>query len=189
MRKIYIDGGAYDGDTIRLFKEGGIVQRDDLEEFEIFAFEPLSELPDIIHKAMGTYDGKVKFAWNRDRPMASTIEKESRLFNTGIVPFHPKDPKLKKNQTEKVEVEIFDFPKWFKKNFTKDDYIILKLDIEGSEFAILEKMIKERTISWVDKLYCEFHSFHMPTYKKREEKIKQKLSELNIKYIDWELYD
>jgi hypothetical protein len=55
--KAFIDGGAYNGDTVKLFLKGGIVKRDDLEEFVIYAFDPLfPEIDWIDHRVMGTED-------------------------------------------------------------------------------------------------------------------------------------
>ena len=42
-----------------------------------------------------------------------------------------------------------------------DRNIILKLDIESSEYDVLESMIESGTIFFVKKIYCEFHSQYM----------------------------
>ncbi|MHA1591198.1 MAG: FkbM family methyltransferase [Candidatus Heimdallarchaeaceae archaeon] len=177
MRKIYIDGGAYSKDSFAQFS---------LDGFEIFAFDPIPKAEGIIPKAMGTFDGKTMMAVNHDRPMASTIEKGNMLYNNGIFPFHHTHPEKEPNKVEMIEVEVFDFPKWFRDNFCKDDYIIFKADIEGSEFDILEQMIKDNTISWLDELYCEFHSFHMPEYKEKEMAIRKFIKDNNINFKEWD---
>lgn len=190
--KVFIDLGACAGDSIKLFRAGKIVKRDDLSEFKVIGFEaaPWCRKPEIINKAVGTYDGKVKLAFNKSRRLASTIESDNSLFTNGIKPFHPKRPTPRPNNVQIREVEIIDFSKWLKDNFTKDDYIILKLDIEGTEFPILEKMIKDNTLELINEVFCEFHSFHLgEEYKLKEEFIKSKFKELGIKFIDWELYD
>ena len=44
-----------------------------------------------------------------------------------------------------------DLSEWIKKHTTKDDYVILKLDVEGAEFGILDKMLEDGTFEWIDK--------------------------------------
>ena len=44
-----------------------------------------------------------------------------------------------------------DLSDWIKKHTTKDDYVIFKLDVEGAEFGILDKMLKDKTFAWIDK--------------------------------------
>jgi hypothetical protein len=56
-----------------------------------------------------------------------------------------------------ISVESFDFSQWLSGSFTEKDYVILSLDIEGAEFAVLEKMLQEETARLIDRLYVEFH--------------------------------
>ena len=48
-------------------------------------------------------------------------------------------------------IPIIDLSLWIQENTYKDDYVILKLDVEGAEFDILRKMIKDGTFQWIDK--------------------------------------
>ena len=57
---------------------------------------------------------------------------------------------------KKIVIPCFDFGKWIKNNFNKKDYIIFSLDISGGEWEILEKMIVDGSIEYVDRLYAEF---------------------------------
>ena len=54
-------------------------------------------------------------------------------------------------------IEGIDFSNWLLSNFDKKDHIILKMDIEGSEFSVLPKMFEDESIKLVDKLFIEFH--------------------------------
>jgi len=58
---------------------------------------------------------------------------------------------------EPLTVQIIDFPKWVAEHFSKDDYIVMKIDIEGAEFALLEKMAKLGLLDMVDQLALECH--------------------------------
>ncbi len=62
----------------------------------------------------------------------------------------------KKSNFTKINVKTVDISK-IVDNYSIDDYVILKIDIEGSEFAILEHLIKQGTIFKVDYISIEFH--------------------------------
>ena len=56
-----------------------------------------------------------------------------------------------------VEVDSIDFSKWILDNFQKDDFIICKMNIEGAEYNVLEKMLIDGSIDYIDKLYMSWH--------------------------------
>jgi hypothetical protein len=62
----------------------------------------------------------------------------------------------------------------------------LKLDIEGAEYDVLWKMIKENTIKMVDELYVEFHSDTLPKKKNFECELKIALKNFGIEPLDWD---
>lgn len=57
---------------------------------------------------------------------------------------------------------------------------IVKLDIEGAEYEVLEEVIKAGKLTAVKKIYCEFHSSKLPEMKGREEKIKSLLRNILV---------
>ena len=63
---------------------------------------------------------------------------------------------------ETSEIEAFDFSKWTLDNFDRSDYIVLKMDIEGSEYRVLQKMIEDASIDYIDHLYIEWHHRYLP---------------------------
>jgi FkbM family methyltransferase len=145
MRKIFIDGGAYNGKTSRDFAKLN-------PDFEIFAFEPdpenlkIIKLPPqatLIKKAIWNIDGIL--------PFQSGIGEGSNLLF------------ICKSKTN-TSVETINFVKWLKENFTKEDYIIIKLDIEGAEYCILKDLLES---GLADELYVEWHN--VPTFSKIED--------------------
>jgi len=89
---------------------------------------------------------------------------------------------------EEVEVKKIDLSQWMVDNLTENDYVILKMDIEGSEYPVLEKIINSGLIKIIDKLYIEWHSnmFTDPTtYKSREELILLEFQKNNIPVENW----
>ena len=152
MRKIFIDGGANVGQSITKFKD----LYGETQDFEVFCFEAssnphlLSRLNDSIeknknnfssitlyNKALHTYDGEVIF-YDSGRESSSTIRK--------------KNP-----NGRKITIGCTDLSNWIISNFKKEDFIILKLDVEGSEYQIIEKMIKDGSIEYVNTIAGEIH--------------------------------
>jgi FkbM family methyltransferase len=56
-----------------------------------------------------------------------------------------------------IVVECVDFGAWIKSTFRKTDYILVRMDIEGGEYKVLDSIIKDGSIDYIDKLLVEFH--------------------------------
>ena len=76
---------------------------------------------------------------------------------------------------ETLEVEAIDFSRWIRENFVEDDYIFLKMDIEGSEYKVLPKMIEDGTINYINDLIIEWHDWQLPSYREQTIELQNKL--------------
>jgi len=188
MKHIFLDCGANNGCSVRKFKE----ERDPNNEYEYHSFEANSAfLEDIksagahcYHKAVWVKDEDVTFyvvvvdKYGRrgaNKTGASTLNEEKNKLN------------LKNHKEVKpVTVEGIDFSSWVSKNFSKDDHIVLKMDIEGSEYEVLEKMIKDKSFEMIDELLIEFHWKKCKVPKQRHNALYNKLLTYNIKISEWD---
>ena len=82
------------------------------------------------------------------------------------------------------EVECIDFPEFIKNNFSQSDFIVLKLDVEGSEYPILEKMIINGTIDYINDIYVEWHQRLLKT-DYNESELRRKIESKGIKIHHW----
>ena len=57
-----------------------------------------------------------------------------------------------------IKVNVINFSKYLINKADKYEKIIVKMDIEGAEVDLLEHLIKEGTIDYINILYVEFHS-------------------------------
>ncbi len=160
---ILLDAGFYAGKALEQYIDRGIVD----DTWTVYAFEPNPDIDiekqverfnlpvDIIKKAVWIKDGKVKFQ------IGGRDDSASIQGTTGHT-----TPKI-------VKVPSIDFSKFVSK--LPDVYTICSMDIEGSEFRVLEKMLKEHTIDKIDFLDIEFHHRFMNGYSPEdaEELIKQ----------------
>lgn len=60
-----------------------------------------------------------------------------------------------------VIVKAFDFSAWIMKNFHDSDNIVIRMDIEGAEYKVLQDMIDKESIKLVKHLIVEFHQHKM----------------------------
>jgi FkbM family methyltransferase len=72
----------------------------------------------------------------------------------------------------------------------KYSFLILKLDIEGSEYDVLESLIHNNQIKVFTIIFVEFHSKYMKPdlakkYKKREKLILKSIRKSGVKVVKW----
>ena len=153
MRKVFLDCGANNGCSVRMFR--GLYDKE--EEYEIFSFEPNPVFDEwfedlevnLIKKAVWVKDEDLTFYQIENRTYGkqsggSTLNKIKARSHKHVI-------------IHEIKVQAIDFSAWLTDNFDPDDEIILKMDIEGSEYKVLNKMIDDETIKYIDKLYIEFH--------------------------------
>ncbi len=88
------------------------------------------------------------------------------------------------NTQQTIDVECIDFSEWIKQ--FKEDYLIVKMDIEGAEFEVLKKMIKDNTIDYVNELLVEFHGSKIEECKHYDkEEIKEQIKKRGVKIKEW----
>lgn len=182
MRKIFIDCGAHKGESVAAFRK-----KQDSNQFEIYMFEPnpflFEEISDNIslnncikiEAAVSNREGKEKL-WGCIKVKDSVGASLERS----------KADTDKISQEDYVEVRTIRLSDFIKETFSKEDKIILKMDIEGSEYDVLEDLIATETIDYIDRIYCEFHGHKMNrTYLKREANIRAFLARKKITISHW----
>ena len=142
MRKIFIDGGAHQATSVENFKNN----YSGAEEYEIFSFEANSGFKKYFNKHP---DVKLEIAlvWTKDG--------EEQFFNANNE--SSSVYKRKSGRGKKQTIKSINFDRYIKENFNKEDEIILKLDIEGAEYEVLEHMIENGSIRYINKLFIEWH--------------------------------
>lgn len=159
QRKFIINCGGHKAKHIKALKK----KLDPYNQFFIHTLEPhpayAKEYKNIrkhkFHqKAIWIYDGTVKLYVQDDerREGHSLCEKKANI-----------------NPEKFTKVECVDFGTWIKKNFEKDDYIIVRMNIEGAEFKVLDSIIKDGSIEYIDKLLVAFHHKKYPEIANEQE--------------------
>ena len=161
-RKIIIDAGAHMGQSIEQLKEKYAG-----EDFIIYSFEPhprcfawakLHAAENVIvkNKAVWIEDGVIEFycdSLDVNTPERRFPGEASSIFKEKTKNSLP----YQFGENSKITSECFDLSSWIKKSFSKDDFIHLKMDIEGAEYEVLKKMNDDGTLDYINNLDVEFH--------------------------------
>jgi len=62
-------------------------------------------------------------------------------------------------QGDNYKVVAADVVSWLEENFSEDDYVVLKMDVEGAEFGILEGLYNAGKLHLIDLLAYECHDW------------------------------
>ena len=114
-----------------------------------YAFEPNPDIIPFSKCPMEGVDIHNKAVWHTDGEILKfvvygTSAMSSSLFNT--------------DQSKNcINVETIDFAKFLSETCTKEDRVIVKLDIEGAEYEVLYKLISTGAVHLIDDLIIEFH--------------------------------
>jgi FkbM family methyltransferase len=87
-----------------------------------------------------------------------------------------------------VEVSCVDLSTWVNTHCSQDDFVAIKLDIEGAEYDVLEKMIADGTAYMVDHFFIEWHARFFPNKEQiweQQARLTKTLQDKNIKITRW----
>ena len=196
MKKILLDCGSHFGKGLR--KQIEINKID--SSWKIYAWEAnpytyqlFLDNPRFKHLDLTAYQAAVSKEYGIIKfniQMSSNKDGSPAKSGTGssIVSLDEWRPAGSKPFIEEVEIPKINLSDWMFKNLSEEDYVILKMDIEGAEYDTLEQIILDGHLKFIDKLYIEWHStmFSEPEkYKLREDKIIEEFKKLNIPVELW----
>lgn len=172
MKKIFIDCGANNGQSTRWFQKS----HKDSKTYEIHCFEPNPDLKKKLENNGAIY-----------HPEAVWIENGKTTFYIGHSNLSSTIVKAKYSgrANKKIDVDTIDFSSWIQDNFSETDYIIIKMDIEGAEYEVIDKMLKDKTFDWIDEIYIEFHGNKMNPKPKDNKDLIRQIKNTNTKVNGW----
>lgn len=174
---LFIDCGGYDGCSSLQF----LMKR---PHFDCVTFEPNPELwryyrglpTRLIKKAVYTYTGKVIFTIDPVDQDGSSVIPSKRIDY---------DRTVSNDDCPRIEVPCINLSSFVRRMSRRYRSIVLKLDIEGAEYEILEMMLDDGTIDIIDTLYCEFHVGKMDVSSSRHTSLVTRLKE-RVSVHDWD---
>lgn len=162
---VFLDCGSHLLEGLNDFRDRGVID----DSWELHTFEPNPacevsrrlesfDLPVTLHAAaVWTHDGTTLFrqedhSVSRSRSPSDGVSSidgwasavvDSGYFNRGHQP--------------PIEVRCLDLSR-FVEDLPHDALIVCKMDIEGSEYPVLRRMVDQGTIERLEELYVEFHA-------------------------------
>ena len=175
QRKVLVDIGGHIGESISSLYQ----QVDDAAKYQIFSFEPhpiafkqltqnSQQLKNVqlINKAMGPADEIVPFYLG----YSNCGEGSTTLLGkkTGAIEY-----------SQPVNIEMVDIYQWFQENIYPDDFVVVKINIEGGEYPLLVRMLDTQLLNQISRLYVQLHSekFESPgTFQFVEQRLEKETS-------------
>lgn len=181
---ICLDCGSHVGEITELFSKcGGYV----------YAFEPNSELIERQKKRFAKRKNIQiinKAVWDKYTTLnlkALKVNNVMDLSGSSIVEID----KINAYEQEELEkgIEVIDLIDFIKENFSNKNkkVYILKLDIEGAEFEIIEKLLTTGVYENIELILCETHERFFKDGRKRKENILTLIDKYKAKnfYLEW----
>jgi len=207
-KKVFLDCGTHEGEGLQYF----INLYDMNDSWTIYTFEPnkihyqllenkfKQKNIKIFHNAVWISDGFIDFFPSWDNSGSSIFADAAELAGATLrkrLIGGLKGPITEKNEEYIIykekkplpanKVKCIDLSSFLKNNFDRNDYIIIKLDIEGAEYEVLRKMKKDGTLSYVDEIYIEFHDRFMENENdKTTQQIIEGVKKLGVKFNQWD---
>lgn len=150
MKKNFIDGGFHKGLFWDKYKR---------EVDNYYAFEPdprMFSYAGPIHNYSRSVVDFARFMYSNN---AIWIEDISKEFNICQRQDEQGSSLLEGGFASGIKhsVNCIDFDRWVRQTINREDYNILKLDIEGAEYDVLCRMIDNGTIRYFNEVMVEFH--------------------------------
>uniref|UniRef100_A0A0D9X385 Uncharacterized protein n=1 Tax=Leersia perrieri TaxID=77586 RepID=A0A0D9X385_9ORYZ len=82
-------------------------------------------------------------------------EDEAKANGRGMGRIRPMEGK--KMSGEVRSVPAFDFAEWLKRTVSQQDYVVMKMDVEGTEFDLIPRLFDTGAICLIDELFLECH--------------------------------
>ena len=206
-RYVIFDLGANIGDSARYLVDPNFQESPhklkaicskDKRKWEIHSFEAN---PDFNHHLEETkklveslghkhYLYKETAAWVRDETMTFYLDKINKLHNYWGSSLHKEHDDAKQSGYKNIQVKALDISTLLLK-YTEQDFIIMKIDIEGSEYELLKHLIRQKTIFLIDIISVEFHDIKFNndsislTHSQRVNFYLQFFKIFKIEFVDW----
>lgn len=151
-RRVLIDCGANHAWVL----DAMMKQRPD---FDVIAFEPNARLHPAIDRLRQRHPGRsIEFhpeaVWTHDGEIDFYLDQQDAGCGSTLLQGKVSG---KIDYAAPVHVRSIDFAAFIVDRFRPEDYVVLKMDIEGAEYDVLERMLERGAMARLRELWVEFH--------------------------------
>ncbi|XAR55775.1 Sterol 24-C-methyltransferase [Bertholletia excelsa] len=160
QRYVYVDVGArsYGSSIVSWFKKQYPKQN---KTFEIYAIEA----DKAFHEEYSSKKGVTLL------PYAAWVKNETLFFEVNQDPGREKQDKENGRGMGRIkpvqsldtvasnvdEIQGFDFANWLKNTVSEKDFVVMKMDVEGTEFNLIPRLFETGAICLIDEIFLECH--------------------------------
>lgn len=174
MRKVFIDCGANNGCSVKLFSE----VYSDYQDFSVYSFE----CSDIFYSQLKSNGSKINFKEFFPIKKAVWISDGKKKYDGWKL--------VDTNKEDDLDgVEAIDISKFILDNFSKEDYIVFKIDIEGAEYKVIEKMHSDGSLSYINEFYGELHGPKKGYTEQHNVTLLNHLNDFGLCMYNWDALD
>lgn len=149
MRKIFIDCGAHTGRVTDSF----IKEIDTAIDYEMFSIEGNPKFKDAYDDKDYTSTFINKVVWTHDNGIVFKIDESDAAYGSSAI-LTKKTGKLNAGEF----MPSLNLSEFINSNFEDEDFIVLKVDIEGAEYDVLPHLAETGAIDKVDVLLLDVHT-------------------------------
>ena len=181
QRKVYVDLGANHGVTVENFLR-------DQPATEVFAFEPAPELAKELREKFSNHTNVhiiEAAAWVADEKITFYPGDQSDKSSTLLTGKSETSP-WKIRYDSGFDVQGIDIAKWLLNHTSDDDLVVMKMDVEGSEYRLLPRLMETKALSRLREIRVEWHWDRYPdeVTEARHHEIRDKLKTF-VEVVDW----
>ncbi|XP_070549151.1 uncharacterized protein [Ptychodera flava] len=168
-RKFYIDVGANRGDTIRGFYAKAVVDDTNNKkvklpydynpnDWKVVAFEADPIQTETLKKLQSQLNFELHAetaVWINDGGITLYPDRHSK---TGFVGSSISQVKSGVRSDKPIQVASINFSRWLQKHVIDSDFVVLKMNIEGAEVEVLNKLLHDGTFCLIDQLFVFYHA-------------------------------
>jgi len=184
-RYAYIDLGANNGGTLKSFMNPGpgdlnytLPEGIEPSMFEAFLFEGNPVFNRDLISVKTKYSRRTPpihvniypehVIWTKSEIVEfhlDTVNQHDSYWGSSMYKFH-RDVETSEKKGKGVDHRAYgvDLSNFLMTEFTEDDYVVVKMDIEGSEFDILPDLYYKQAHHLIDLFYVEEHKWMLPKF-------------------------
>ncbi|TQD76844.1 hypothetical protein C1H46_037624 [Malus baccata] len=100
-------------------------------------------------------------AWVRNETLSFEINgdpgEKVKDKGRGMGRIQPANPASGGFNGEVDRIQGFDFANWLKNTFSEKDFVVMKMDVEGTEFDLIPRLFETGAICLIDEVFLECH--------------------------------
>jgi len=189
---IFIDLGAADGNTFATFTENGYGKVHNCPtggKWEAFLVEANPQFTSQLNALQENFPGQVHsyaehaaFSCEGTTSFNIDMDKTHNQWGSSLM---DDAPDAKKSGNVKVTVPMINVAKLIAENVRPDDWVMLKVDIEGAEYDVIPCLAQFKDAGLIDRVYLEEHHWFSsvtPAKKQAMTNAKQQLVAMNVDF-------